>query len=234
MGDDGPVREHRHGAGWHHVHLHAARGGRQPGAKAITVTKGAISFERIGFHYGKGKGVIDALSLEVRPGEKVGIVGRSGAGKSTLVNLLLRFFDLESGASSSTDRIFRRSRRIRCAPTSAWSRRTRRCCTGRCATTSFTAVPTPGEALMLDAAKRAEAAGFIGGLSDHKGRKGYDAHVGERGVKLSGGQRQRIAIARVMLKDAPILILDEATSRWIRKWRRRFRRTSTVSWRARR
>jgi ATP-binding cassette subfamily B multidrug efflux pump len=184
----------------------------RPDAKPISVTKGGISFERIGFHYGKGKGIIDALSLEVRPGEKVGIVGRSGAGKSTLVNLLLRFFDLESGRilidgqdiSAVTQDSLRANIGMVTQDTSLLHRSV--------SDNILYGRPDAGQALMLDAAKRAEAAGFIETLSDHKGRKGFDAHVGERGVKLSGGQRQRIAIARVMLKDAPILILDEATS----------------------
>jgi ATP-binding cassette subfamily B multidrug efflux pump len=184
----------------------------RPGAKDIVVDRGDIRFEGVGFHYGKGKGVIDNLSLTVRPGEKVGIVGRSGAGKSTLVNLLLRFYDLEKG------RIFIDGQDIAAArqdslrahigmvtqDTSLLHRSVRdNILYGR---------PDAGEAMMLEAARRAEALDFIGGLADAKGRKGFDAHVGERGVKLSGGQRQRIAIARVMLKDAPILILDEATS----------------------
>jgi ATP-binding cassette subfamily B multidrug efflux pump len=184
----------------------------RPGAKDIVVTKGDIVFDRVGFHYGKGKGVIDNLSLEVRPGEKVGIVGRSGAGKSTLVNLLLRFYDLESGhilidgqdIGAVTQDSLRAQIGMVTQDTSLLHRSVREnILYGR---------PDATEAMMIEAARRAEALDFIGNLADPKGRKGFDAHVGERGVKLSGGQRQRIAIARVMLKDAPILILDEATS----------------------
>ncbi|MGB3391399.1 MAG: ATP-binding cassette domain-containing protein, partial [Pseudaminobacter sp.] len=182
------------------------------GAGEIVVTKGLIEFERIGFHYGKGKGVIEDMSLTIRPGEKVGLVGRSGAGKSTLVNLLLRFYDLERGrilidgqdiADVAQDSL-RAQIGMVTQDTSLLHRSVRdNIVYGR---------PDADEAMVLEAARRASADDFIAALSDAKGRKGLDAHVGERGVKLSGGQRQRIAIARVMLKDAPILILDEATS----------------------
>ncbi|MEW9804600.1 ABC transporter ATP-binding protein [Mesorhizobium sp. ZMM04-5] len=184
----------------------------RPDAKEIVVGDGAIEYRNIGFHYGKGKGVIEDLSLTIRPGEKVGIVGRSGAGKSTLVNLLLRFYDLEKGAilidgqdiGSVTQDSLRAHIGMVTQDTSLLHRSVREnILYGR---------PDASEEMMLEAAKRAEAVEFIAGLTDPKGRKGFDAHVGERGVKLSGGQRQRIAIARVMLKDAPILILDEATS----------------------
>ena len=184
----------------------------RPGAKDIVVDKGDIVFDRIGFHYGKGKGVIENLSLTIRPGEKVGIVGRSGAGKSTLVNLLLRFYDLESGRilidgqeiASVTQDSLRANIGMVTQDTSLLHRSVRdNILYGR---------PDASEAMLIEAARRAEALDFIAGLADPKGRKGFDAHVGERGVKLSGGQRQRVAIARVMLKDAPILILDEATS----------------------
>jgi ATP-binding cassette subfamily B multidrug efflux pump len=172
----------------------------RPGSTDIVVDHGEISFDGIGFHYGKGKGIIDNLSLTVKPGEKVGIVGRSGAGKSTLVNLLLRFYDLETG------RILIDGQDIAhvTQDTSLLHRSV--------SDNILYGRPDAGEALMIEAAQRAAATDFISGLSDAKGRKGFNAHVGERGVKLSGGQRQRIAIARVMLKDAPILILDEATS----------------------
>ncbi|MEW9836794.1 ABC transporter ATP-binding protein [Mesorhizobium marinum] len=184
----------------------------RPDAKEIVVGDGAIEYRNIGFHYGKGKGVIEDLSLTIRPGEKVGIVGRSGAGKSTLVNLLLRFYDLEKGAilidgqdiGAVTQDSLRAHIGMVTQDTSLLHRSVREnILYGR---------PDASEEMMLEAAKRAEAVEFIAGLTDPKGRKGFDAHVGERGVKLSGGQRQRIAIARVMLKDAPILILDEATS----------------------
>jgi ATP-binding cassette subfamily B multidrug efflux pump len=184
----------------------------KPDAKDIVVDRGEIRFDRLGFHYGKGKGIIENLSLTVKPGEKVGLVGRSGAGKSTLVNLLLRFYDLESGRimidgqdiSGVTQDSLRAAIGMVTQDTSLLHRSVRdNILYGR---------PDAGEAAMLEAARRAEALGFIPGLADARGRTGFDAHVGERGVKLSGGQRQRIAIARVMLKDAPILILDEATS----------------------
>jgi ATP-binding cassette, subfamily B, multidrug efflux pump len=184
----------------------------KPGAKDIVVTSGEIRFDDIRFHYGKQRGVIENLSLAVRPGEKVGIVGRSGAGKSTLVNLLLRFYDLESGrilidgqeiASVKQDSL-RAQIGMVTQDTSLLHRSVRdNILYGR---------PDATDEMLLEAAGRAEALDFIGGLIDASGRKGFDAHVGDRGVKLSGGQRQRIAIARVMLKDAPILILDEATS----------------------
>ncbi|MBA1144397.1 ABC transporter ATP-binding protein [Mesorhizobium neociceri] len=184
----------------------------RPGAKDIAVTKGEIRFDDIRFHYGKQKGVIESLSLTVKPGEKVGIVGRSGAGKSTLVNLLLRFYDLENGRilidgqeiASVTQDSLRAQIGMVTQDTSLLHRSVRdNILYGR---------PDATEEMLVEAAGRAEALEFIGGLSDHTGRKGLDAHVGDRGVKLSGGQRQRVAIARVMLKDAPILILDEATS----------------------
>jgi ATP-binding cassette subfamily B multidrug efflux pump len=184
----------------------------KPGARAIDVSKGAIEFDHVRFHYGKSKGVIENLSLTIQPGEKVGIVGRSGAGKSTLVNILLRFYDLESGRiaidgqdiSQVTQDSLRGQIGVVTQDTSLLHRSVRdNILYGR---------PDATDEMMRDAARRAEIDGFIEGISDPKGRKGYDAHVGERGVKLSGGQRQRVAIARVMLKDAPILILDEATS----------------------
>ncbi len=184
----------------------------KPDAKPLAVPEGKIEFDGIGFHYGKKGGVIEELSLTVKPGEKVGLVGRSGAGKSTLVNLLLRFYDLERGrividgqdiADVSQDTL-RAAIGMVTQDTSLLHRSVRdNILYGR---------PDATEEMMLEAARRAEAMSFIGGLTDPKGRVGFDAHVGERGVKLSGGQRQRIAIARVMLKDAPILILDEATS----------------------
>jgi len=186
--------------------------GDVPGASDIAVKKGEIVFDDIRFHYGKGHGVIDGLSLRIGAGEKVGLVGRSGAGKSTLVNLLLRFYDLEGGrilvdgqdiAGVAQDSL-RANIGMVTQDISLLHRSVREnILYGR---------PDAGEDAMLEAARRAESDDFIRDLSDAQGRKGYDVHVGERGVKLSGGQRQRIAIARVMLKDAPILILDEATS----------------------
>ena len=184
----------------------------KPGAKDIVVPRGEITFDGVKFHYGKKRSVIEDLSLSIRPGEKVGIVGRSGAGKSTLVNILLRFYDLEGGKvsidgqdiSSVTQDSLRGHIGVVTQDTSLLHRSLRENIRyGR---------PDASDEMVIEAARRAEALEFIGTLSDPTGRKGLDAHVGERGVKLSGGQRQRVAIARVMLKDAPVLILDEATS----------------------
>jgi ATP-binding cassette subfamily B multidrug efflux pump len=182
------------------------------GAPALDVRRGEIRFEQVEFHYGGQRRVIDDLSLHIRPGEKIGLVGRSGAGKSTIVNLLLRFYDVEGGRIliDGQDIAGVRQDSLRAQvgmvtqDTSLLHRSVRdNIVYGR---------PDADEARMIAAAEHAEAHEFIQGLSDARGRHGYDAHVGERGVKLSGGQRQRVAIARVMLKDAPILILDEATS----------------------
>jgi ATP-binding cassette subfamily B multidrug efflux pump len=183
-----------------------------PDAKALDVQRGEVRFEQVSFSYGGTKTIIDDLNLVIRPGEKIGLVGRSGAGKSTVVNLLLRLYDLPSGRilvdgqdiAVVTQDSLRRQIGMVTQDTSLLHRSVRdNILYGR---------PEAGDADMLRAAERAEAHDFIVGLTDPKGRKGYDAHVGERGVKLSGGQRQRVAIARVMLKDAPILLLDEATS----------------------
>jgi ATP-binding cassette, subfamily B, multidrug efflux pump len=181
-------------------------------AKPLRIRKADIYFEDVLFCYGGTKPVIDHLSLHVRAGEKIGLVGRSGAGKSTLVNLLLRFYDIEQGRilideqdiKHVTQNSLRANIGMVTQDTSLLHRSVREnLLYGR---------PDATDADMIAAAKRAEAHDFIMGLTDPTGRAGYDAHVGERGVKLSGGQRQRIAIARVMLKDAPILLLDEATS----------------------
>lgn len=184
----------------------------KPDAKRLEVSQGEIRLEDVNFHYGKGHGVIEDMNLAIRPGEKIGLVGRSGAGKSTLVNLLLRFYDVEGGRilidgqniADVTQDSLRQYIGMVTQDTSLLHRSVRdNILYGR---------PDATEEMMLQAAQSAHADGFIPELSDATGRRGYDAHVGERGVKLSGGQRQRIAIARVMLKDAPILILDEATS----------------------
>lgn len=183
-----------------------------PDAKPLLVNKGAIGFENISFHYGKETGIIDGLTLDIAPGEKVGLVGRSGVGKSTLVNLLLRFYDLEGGRitidgqdiSKVTQDSLRRQIGMVTQDTSLLHRSIR----DNIAYGSSEA----DDAAVMEAARRAQADEFIPDLSDIDGRTGYDAHVGERGVKLSGGQRQRIAIARILLKNAPILVLDEATS----------------------
>jgi ATP-binding cassette subfamily B multidrug efflux pump len=182
------------------------------GALSIATQKGHIRYDNVRFHYGKAKGVIDGLTLDIPAGEKVGLVGRSGAGKTTLMNLLLRFYDLEAGRitidgqdiSSVTQDSLRGMIGVVTQDTSLLHRSIRdNIAYGR---------PEATDAEIVQAAKRANAWEFIEGLSDLQGRSGLDAHVGERGVKLSGGQRQRIAIARVFLKDAPILVLDEATS----------------------
>jgi ATP-binding cassette subfamily B multidrug efflux pump len=181
-------------------------------AKPLSVEAGEIKFEQVDFSYGTQKSVLQALNLHVKSGEKVGLVGRSGAGKSTIVNLLLRFYDVEQGCvlidgqnvSQVTQNSLRSQIGMVTQDTSLLHRSVRdNILYGR---------PSATDDEMIHAAKQAEAHEFIQSLQDAKGRKGYDAHVGERGVKLSGGQRQRIAIARVMLKDAPILLLDEATS----------------------
>jgi ATP-binding cassette subfamily B multidrug efflux pump len=182
------------------------------GASRLQAVKGEIAFDDVTFHYGKEGGVIDGLGFRITPGEKIGLVGRSGAGKSTIVNLLLRFYDLQSGRilidgtdiASVTQESLRANIGVVTQDTSLLHRSVRdNIAYGR---------PDASEDEVIAAAKLAEAHDFILGLADLQGRTGYDAHVGERGVKLSGGQRQRIAIARVLLKNAPILVLDEATS----------------------
>ena len=184
----------------------------KPQALPLKVTRGEIKFDHVDFSYEAGKPLLNGFNLNIKPGEKVGLIGRSGAGKSTIVNLLLRFYEPQSGTISidgqNVDSVTQESLRAQIGlvtqDTSLLHRSVRdNIIYGR---------PDATEAEMISAAERAEAADFIPNLSDAKGRRGYDAHVGERGVKLSGGQRQRIAIARVMLKDAPILLLDEATS----------------------
>lgn len=182
-------------------------------AKNLVVRQPGIRFDNVSFRYGKGhQPVIENFSLTVRPGEKVGIVGRSGAGKSTLMNLLLRLYDIQDGRilidgqdiAAVTQESLRMQIGVVSQDTSLLHRSVRdNILFGR---------PDAGEDGLVEAARRAEAIDFIARLQDQQGRRGFDAHVGERGVKLSGGQRQRIAIARVMLKDAPILVLDEATS----------------------
>ena len=181
-------------------------------AAALKITRGEISFENVRFGYGREAGVLQDFKLKVAPGEKIGLVGRSGAGKSTVVNLLLRFFDLEGGRilidgqdiAKVTQESLRAQISMVTQDTSLLHRSIRdNIRYGR---------PDCSDADVVSAAKLAHADEFIHELSDWKDRRGYDAHVGERGVKLSGGQRQRVAIARVILKNAPILVLDEATS----------------------
>ncbi len=184
----------------------------KPDAEQLQVTDGAMKFDHVRFHYGKETGVIEDLSLEIAPGEKIGLVGRSGAGKTTLTNLLLRFYDLEGGKisvdgtdiSTVTQDSLRAQIGVVTQDTSLLHRSIRdNIAYGR---------PLVTDAEIVQATKRASAWEFIQDLEDQNGRIGLDAHVGERGVKLSGGQRQRIAISRVFLKDAPMLVLDEATS----------------------
>jgi len=181
-------------------------------AKPLMVKAGAIRFDHVKFHYDKVGAVIDNMTLDIAAGEKIGLVGRSGAGKTTIMNILLRLYDISGGrilidgidiASVSQDTL-RAQIGVVTQDTSLLHRSVRdNIAYGR---------NSASDEEVINAAKRANAHDFILELEDAEGRKGYDAHVGERGVKLSGGQRQRIAIARVFLKDAPILVLDEATS----------------------
>jgi ATP-binding cassette subfamily B multidrug efflux pump len=184
----------------------------KPNATKLSVTKGEISFDHVRFNYGKASGVFDDLSLTIRSGEKIGLIGRSGAGKSTFVSLLLRLHDVEGGhvlidgqdIASVTQDSLREAIAVVSQDTSLLHRSIRdNIRYGRA---------NASDAEIIAAAEAAEAHDFITQLQDMQGRTGYDSHVGERGVKLSGGQRQRIAIARVLLKNAPILVLDEATS----------------------
>jgi ATP-binding cassette subfamily B multidrug efflux pump len=183
-----------------------------PDARELIVAGGRIDVKDVEFHYGKGFGVLNGIDLIVRPGEKVGLVGPSGAGKTTLVNLLLRLYDLESGqltidgqdVSKVTQNSLRANIGVVSQDTALFHRSLR--------DNIRLGMPQATDAQIMAAARRAEAHEFILSLRVNHGRAGYDAYVGERGVKLSGGQRQRIAIARVFLKDAPILVLDEATS----------------------
>jgi ATP-binding cassette subfamily B multidrug efflux pump len=183
-----------------------------PRATAIAATAGAITFDHVRFHYGRDGGVFDDLNFSIAAGEKVGLVGRSGSGKSTLVNLLLRFYDVEGGRilidghdiAEATQDSLRQQIGMVTQDTSLLHRSILdNIRYGR---------PEATFEEVIDAAKKAHAHDYIADLVDPNGRRGYETLVGERGVKLSGGQRQRIAIARVLLKNAPILVLDEATS----------------------
>ncbi len=183
-----------------------------PGAQPLQITQGAIRFDAVTHHYGKGRGGLNGITLSINPGERIGLVGRSGAGKSSLVNLLLRLRDAEGGTitidgqniAAVTQDSLRANIGVVTQDSSLLHRSVRdNILYGR---------PDASEHDLLKAAEKAEAMSFIPDLRDSAGRTGFDARVGERGVKLSGGQRQRIALARVILKDAPILVLDEATS----------------------
>lgn len=183
-----------------------------PNATPLQVPHGEVTFDRVCFQYSSDKPILQQLQLQIKAGEKIGVVGRSGAGKSTLVNLLLRFYDLNSGQilidGQDISQVSQDSLRQHIGMVTQDTSLLHRSVRGNIAYGR----PQASDDEVLQAAHRAEADLFIDDLVDAKGRRGLDAHVGERGVKLSGGQRQRIAIARVMLKDAPILILDEATS----------------------
>jgi ATP-binding cassette subfamily B multidrug efflux pump len=183
-----------------------------PDAKVLPPVRGQVAFDDVSFHYGRSGGVIEGLSMRLAPGEKMGLIGPSGSGKTTIVNLLLRLHEPQTGTisiddtdiASITQDSLRAQISVVTQDTSLFHRSIRE--------NILYGKPGATEPEMIAAAKRAAAHDFIMAFEDSEGRRGYDAHVGERGAKLSGGQRQRILIARVLLKDAPIIVLDEATS----------------------
>ena len=181
-------------------------------AREISISKGAIEFRNIRFHYGKSSGVMENLNLSIASGEKIGLVGHSGAGKTTLINVLLRFYDLDAGEilidGTNIADVKQDSLRAQIGVVTQDTSLLHRSIRDNIAYSK----PQASDEEVISAAKRANAWEFIRELEDHEGHEGLEAQVGERGVKLSGGQRQRIAIARIFLKDAPILVLDEATS----------------------
>jgi ATP-binding cassette subfamily B multidrug efflux pump len=183
-----------------------------PGAQPLRLTQGRIGIEAVSHHYGRGAGGLDRIDLSIAPGEKIGLIGRSGAGKSTLVKLLLRFYDAEGGRilidGQDIGQVTQDSLRLAIGMVQQDSSLLHRSVRDNI----LYGRPDATEAQMIAAARQAQAHEFILDLVDPQGRRGYDAQVGERGIKLSGGQRQRVTLARVILKDAPILLLDEATS----------------------
>jgi ATP-binding cassette, subfamily B, multidrug efflux pump len=184
----------------------------RPGAGELRLAEPSVRFENITFNYGHGTGLIEDLTLDIRPGEKLGIIGRSGAGKSTLVNLLLRFYDVDGGRILVGGQDIRDVRQESLRGSIGMVTQDTALLHRSIRDNILFGKPDATDAEMVRAAEEAEAHQFITAQQDYRGRRGYEAHVGERGVKLSGGQRQRIAIARMLLKDAPILVLDEATS----------------------
>ncbi|MEM8754451.1 MAG: ABC transporter ATP-binding protein, partial [Pseudomonadota bacterium] len=185
----------------------------RPKAEPIPRARGEIRFENVRYHYGReGGGGLDGFDLHIRPGEKVALVGRSGAGKTTALSLMLRLYDVEEGRVTLDGRDVRDLRQDDLRRQIAMVRQETSMFNRPASENIFYGRPDASWDEMIEAAREAEAHDFIQELEDVKGRRGYDAHLGERGVKLSGGQRQRIALARAILKDAPVLALDEATS----------------------
>jgi ATP-binding cassette subfamily B multidrug efflux pump len=184
----------------------------QPEAQPLQLSAGEIELRDLSHHYGREAGGLDSISLTIKPGEKIGLIGRSGAGKSTLVKLLLRFYDPDRGQILIDGQDIRQVTQDSLRQNIGMVQQDSALLHRSVRDNLLYGRPDASEEEMLAAARQAQAQEFILDLEDPQGRTGYDAHVGERGVKLSGGQRQRITLARVILKDAPILLLDEATS----------------------